>query len=135
MAAYHSPVRVCSRLYRIRLVGLVCPIRNVLKLHQRFFLPGKRLRAPRIHSRIQKLQPHLSFLLRSWFADPYHVALRSIHWVFVWDDFDNLSAFQSESPHESEPFCRAIDYEAGKPFRDSFKIDDKTGTFFQDNPL
>jgi len=93
------------------------------------------LRAPRIHSRIQKLQPHLSFLLRSWFADPYHVALRSIHWVFVWDDFDNLSAFQSESPHESEPFCRAIDYEAGKPFRDSFKIDDKTGIFFQDNPL
>lgn len=98
MAAYHSPVRVCSRLYRIRLVGLVYPTRNVLKLHQRFFLPGKRLRAPRIHSRILKLQPHLSFLLRSWFADPYHVALRSIHWVFVWDDFDNLSAFQSESP-------------------------------------
>src|SRR3977135_323544 len=56
------------------------------------------LRAPRIHSRIQKLQPHLSFLLRSRFADPYHVALRNIQWVFVCDDFDNLSVFQSESP-------------------------------------
>ncbi len=93
------------------------------------------LRAPRIHSRIQKLQPHLSFLLRSRFADPYHVALRNIQWVFVWDDFDNLSVFQSESPHESEPLWRTIDYEAGKPFRNSFKIDDKTGTFFQDSPL
>ena len=93
------------------------------------------LRAPRIHSRIQKLQPHLSFLLRSRFADPYHGALRNIQWVFVWDDFDNLSVFQSESPHESEPLWRTIDYEAGKPFRNSFKIDDKTGTLFQDNPL
>jgi hypothetical protein len=105
------------------------------KLHQQFFSPGKRLRAPQIHSRIQKLQPHLPLLLRSRFADPYHVALRNIQWVFVWDDFDNLSAFQSESSHESEPFCGAIDYEAGKSFRNSFKIDDKTGTFFQDNPL
>ena len=53
----------------------------------------------------------------------------------VWDDFDNLSPFQSESPYESEPFCRAIDYEAGKPFRNSFKIDDNIGAPFQDNPL
>jgi hypothetical protein len=93
------------------------------------------LRAPRIHSRIQKLQPHLSFLLRSRFADPYHVALRNIQCVLVWDDLDNLSVFQSESSHESVAFCRAIDYEAGKPFRNSFKIDDKTGTFFTDKPL
>jgi len=93
------------------------------------------LRAPRIHSRIQNLQPHLPFVLRSWCADPYHVAPRNIQWVFVWDDFDNLSAFQPESPHESEPLWRAIEYEAGKPVRDSFKIDDKTGTLFQDNPL
>jgi hypothetical protein len=105
------------------------------KLHQRFFSPGKRLRAPQIHSRIQKLQPHLPFLLRSWCADPYHVAPRNIQRVFVWNDFDNLSAFQSESAHESEPLWRAIEYEAGKPFRDSFKIDDKTGALFQDNPL
>jgi hypothetical protein len=49
----------------------------------------------RIHSKIQKLQPHLPFLLRSWFADPYHLALRTIQWVLVWDDFDNLSTFQS----------------------------------------
>ena len=93
------------------------------------------LRAPRIHSRIQKLQPHLSFLLRSRFADPYHVALGNVQRVIVWDDFDNLSAFQSASCHESEPFCRGIDDEAGKPFRNSFKIDDNTGTLFQDNPL
>jgi hypothetical protein len=63
------------------------------------------------------------------------VAPRNIQRVFVWDDFDNLSAFQLESSHESEPLWRAIEYEAGKPFRDSFKIDDKTGTLFQDNPL
>jgi hypothetical protein len=93
------------------------------------------LRAPRIHSRIQELQPHLAFLLRSWCADPYHVAPRNIQRVFVWDDFDNLSASQSESPLESEPLWRAIEYEAGKPFRDSFKIDNKTGTLFQDNPV
>jgi hypothetical protein len=43
--------------------------------------------------------------------------------------------FSRKVPHESEPFSRAIDYEAGKPFRNSFKIDDKTGTLFQDNPL
>ena len=89
----------------------------------------------RIHSKIQKLQPHLPFLLRSWFADPYHMALGNVQWVFVWDDFDNLSAFQSASRHESEPFCRGIDDEAGKPFRNSFKIDDNTGTLFHDNPL
>jgi len=59
----------------------------------------------------------------------------AFQWVFVWDDFNNLSAFQFASRHESVPFCRAIDYEAGKPFRNSFKIDDKTGTPFQDNPL
>jgi hypothetical protein len=93
------------------------------------------LRAPRIHSRIQKLQPHLSFLLRSGFADPYHLALGNIKWVFVCDDFDNLSPLKFESPHESEPFWRAIDYQAGKPFRNSFKINHKTGTFFQGNPL
>src|SRR6266853_766806 len=58
-----------------------------------------RLRAPRIHSRIQKLQPHLSFLLRSRFADPYRLALGNIKWVFVCDDFDNLSALKFESPH------------------------------------
>jgi hypothetical protein len=60
---------------------------------------------------------------------------RNIQRVFFWDDFDNLSASQSESPRESEPLWRAIEYEAGKPFRNSFKIDDKTGTLFQDDPL
>ncbi len=96
---------------------------------------GIEVMRPQIHNRVQKLQAHLSFLPRSWFADPYHVTLPNVQGVFVWDDFDNLSAFQSESPLESEPFCRAIDYEAGNPFGNSFKIDDKTGALFQDNPL
>src|SRR5258708_3573812 len=62
----------------------------------------------------------------------YDIAPRNIKRVFVWDDFDNLPGSQSESPHESEPFCRAIDYEAGKPFRNSFKINDKTSTLFSE---
>jgi len=120
-----------SRLHRIGLAGLVCPIGNVLKLHQRFFLPGKRLRAPQIHSRIQKLQPGLPFVLRSWFSDPYHVALRNIQWVIVWDDFDYLSAFQSESPHESEPLWRAIEYEAGSLFGIRSRLTTRLAPFFR----
>src|SRR5260370_18343725 len=92
---------------------------------------GKRLRAPQIHIRIQKLQPRLPFVLRSWFSDPYHVALRNIQWVIVWDDFDYLSAFQSESPHESEPPCRAIKYEAGSLFRIRSRLTTRLAPFFR----
>ena len=89
------------------------------------------LRAPRIHSRIQNLQPHLPFVLRSWCADPHHVAPRNIQWVFVWDDLDNLSAFQSESPHESEPSGELSSMRQGSLFAIRSRLTTRLALFFR----
>src|SRR5882762_9992698 len=100
-----------------------CSIRNVLRSTSDFF-DGKRLRAPRIHSRIQKLQPHLPFLLGARFADPDHPAALGAGHVFIEDKFDNLTAPEVETSAHPETFFRRIDDEAGESLCLAVQIDD-----------
>lgn len=73
---------------------------------------------------------YLPFLLRSWFADPYHVAPRNIQRIFVWDDFDNLSASQSESPMSLNPSGELSTMRQGSLFGIRSRLTTRLAPFF-----
>jgi len=113
---------ITGYLPEFALLGLLD--RERTKVHYRFFFDGKTLRAPRIHSRIQKLQPHLPFLLGARLADPDHPAALGVGHVFIEDKFDNLTAPEVETSADTETFFRRIDDEAGESLGLAVQIDD-----------
>jgi hypothetical protein len=80
-------------------------------------------------------EPHLAFLLRSWFADPYDAAPNGIQLIVVGDDLDDLSALQPETSPEPEPLGRTVHDQAGNPSWVGSEVDHHAGSLFRDNTL
>jgi hypothetical protein len=93
------------------------------------------VRAPNAGRELNAFQPGFPFLLRTRFAYPYHAAPHYVQWVFVWNDFDNLSASQVESPSHSETVRRTVDDEARKSLFVSARVYNKTGPLVRFFPV
>jgi len=72
------------------------------------------------------LEANFAFLFGPGFGDPNHAASHRVERVLIEDDFDYLSAPQSESSAHPEPIVRGIEHKA----RLSFKFEDQAGTPF-----
>lgn len=80
----------------------------------------------RFHDSLYGLQANFAFLLGACFADPDYVAAHGGERVLIQDDFDYLTAPQSETSAHPEPIVRRIKHKA----RLSFQIEDQAGTPF-----